>query len=92
MIKLKVINIERYNYILENNEFKKYIKHIEFYGDKKPNIGDYIYLPNNVLEEVNLFAYGPIKGKYAKQENITEDELIKVVTKDEEYYLQRYYG
>lgn len=91
MIKLKVHRIEKYDYILETNN-KTYKVNIEFLGDKKPTIDNIIYLPQKIIEEKNLYTYGPLNGKYCKNIDITEEELLKVITPNEEYYLQRYYG
>ena len=91
MIKLKVIDIDKCNYILEgNNNFYNVV--IEFLGDKVPQINDIIYIPNKIIIEKNIYTYGPINSKYSKRVNVTEEELIKVITLNEEYYLQRYYG
>ena len=91
MIKLKIINIEKYNYILESNR-KIYNLIIEKKKKKKPTINDIIYISSKILKEKNIYTYGPLKGQYCKNKNITEEELMKVITPNEEYYLQRYYG
>ena len=92
MLKLKVINIDEYNnYTLENNS-KLYSVNINFTGDKSPEIGDYIYLPKQIVEEVNLYTYGPLNSNLKRYNDDNEKELMKVITKKEEYYLQRYYG
>ena len=91
MIKLKVLNIDKCNYILEGNN-KVYNLALEFLGDRIPTINDIIYLSTKIIKEKNIYTFGPINGKYSKKNNVTEDELIKVITPNEEYYLQRYYG
>lgn len=91
MIKLKIIGIEEYNYILENNNNTCNLN-IEFLGDKIPTINDIIYINEKILKEKNLYVYGPLNSKYSRNINVTEEELIKVITPNEEYYLQRYYG
>jgi len=50
-----------------------------------------IYINDKILNERNLYAYGPLNGVYGKKNGVDEDELMKVVT-DNDYYLQRYYG
>lgn len=86
MKKVKVIEIQdKYVFKLEDKEGKVYTKNIQFY-DTEINVGDYIYISNDVLNEINLYAYGPI------EENATVDDLIKVIHNDKEIYLQRYYG
>lgn len=91
MLKLKVLDIEEYNYVLENNN-KRYRINLNFLGDKIPRINDLIYVDEFLIEEVNLYTYGPLNGKYAKKENVDYHEIMKVVSSNEEYYLQRYYG
>lgn len=84
MKKVKVTNIDNYMITLENNN-KKYIKNIEFY-DINLKEGDIIYISDEVLEEDNIYTYGPVK-KDAKLE-----DLIKITKEDKSIYLQRYYG
>lgn len=89
MIKLKVMGIDMYNnYTLENNN-NKYNLVINFYGDNIPTIGDFIYLPEEILENINIYNFGPINNNIS---TISEEEIIKIITKNKEYYLQRYYG
>jgi hypothetical protein len=84
MKKVVIKKIEGYNYTLQCDD-KEYVKNIEFY-DTKINVGDIMYLPDDVLNEVNLYAYGPIK------EGAKEEDIIKVISNDKEIYLERYYG
>ena len=91
MIKLLIKSIEPYAYILSDNT-KEYRVHLEFLGlEKKPEVGYYLYLPENIVNEQNNYTFGLIGGIYAKKKDI-KDDIIKVVGKDYEYYLQRYYG
>ena len=91
MIKLLIKSIEPYAYILSDNT-KEYRVHLEFLGlEKKPEVGDYLYLSENMINELNNYTFGLIGGIYAKKKDI-KDDIIKVVGKDYEYYLQRYYG
>lgn len=85
MKKLKVIEINEYLYTLEDSDKKTYIRDIEFY-DTKVEVGDYIYADEILINETNIYVYGPIIEK-----NNIED-LIKIVHNDKEIYLQRYYG
>lgn len=85
MKKLKVIKIDNYLYTLEDEDKNIYVINIEFI-DTDINIGDYLYISNEVLEENNLFTYGPIE----KESDIKD--LVKVIKKDKDEYLQRYYG
>lgn len=93
MIKLKIIDIKDYDYVLEDNNNKTYNLNIEFYGIKEnPKVDDYIYISKKLLREKNLYSFGPFNSIYGKLVSLTEDELIKVVTSKEEFYLKRYYG
>jgi len=91
MIKLTIIDIKEYTYIFSNNN-KIYEVNIEFLGEKKPKINDIIYINSKILEEKNTYTYGPLNSKYSKNINTNEEELLKIVSENEEYYLQRYYG
>ena len=64
------------------------IRNIEFYLENKPKINDYIYISKEVINENNVLQYGYIKDL----NNINNNEIIKVVSSDNEYYYQRYYG
>lgn len=45
MIKLKIINIDGYIYNLKDTKENNYTLNLEFFDiDKKPQIGDYIYM------------------------------------------------
>ena len=85
MKKVKVIKVDNYVITLEDNNKKEYIKNIEFYNiDLKE--GDIIYISDEVLEEDNIYTYGPVK------EDAAMDDLIKIIKEDKSIYLQRYYG
>ena len=84
MKKVRVKSIDGYNYVLEDSD-KTYILNIEFY-DTEVIVGDYIYISDTVLNEDNVFSFGPI-NRVCKDEDI-----IKLVHNNEEIYLQRYYG
>ena len=91
MIKLKIKSIELYAYILENDQ-KEYRMHLDFKGiEKKPQVGDYLYMPDNLVVELGDYTFGLIGGFYAKKKDI-KDDIIKIVGDGYEYYLQRYYG
>lgn len=94
MIKLKIIKVdEEFDYYLIDNTNKKYHLNMEFYGlDNRPKVNDYIYLSKILLDENNLYNFGVIDGQYSKNVDVNEKEIIKIVSGDREYYLQRYYG
>ena len=76
--------MDNYVYTLESID-KTYIKNIEFIGFMF-NVGDYLFLPDEVLDEDNIYTYGKIiDGK-------NEKNLIKVISNGVNYYLERYYG
>ena len=85
MKKVKVIKASKYDYVLEDNNKKQYNINIEFY-DTEVNEGDIIFVDDKVLEETNLYAYGPL----LEEANI--EDLIKIVKDGKNIYLQRYYG
>ena len=86
MIKLKVVEVNNYSYTLEDVNSQKYFLNIEFY-DFEVKAGDYLEVPNLLLEEKNLFAFGPIKSQ------INKEDIVKVIKPDsKEYFLERYYG
>ena len=91
MIKLTIIDIKEYTYIFSNNN-KIYEVNIEFLDEKKPKINDIIYINSKIIEKKNIYTYGPLNSKYSKNINTNEEELLKIVSENEEYYLQRYYG
>lgn len=84
--KLQIININRCNYTLLDNDNKQHEVSIIFY-EFKPQLNDYIYLDEKIIKEINIYNFGPIKDK-----NIKDEEIIKIIRNKEEYYLQRYYG
>ena len=88
MKKVKLIKINEYDCLFEETNGKKYTINVEFYGDKTPKEGDIIYFPDKILLEKNLYAYGSLK----EDKNLEDEDLIKIISGEEEYYLQRYYG
>lgn len=59
MIKLKIIDIKDYDYVLEDNNNKTYNLNIEFYGIKEnPKVDDYIYISKKLLREKIFIVLG----------------------------------
>ena len=85
MKKVTVVAKEDYLYTLEDSNKKRYEINIEFY-DTTIDVGDVIFVDEKVLQEVNLYAYGPLKGE------ARVEDLIKIVKDNKDIYLQRYYG
>lgn len=88
MKKAKLIKINEYDYVFSDEKDRQYTINIEFYGSNLPKIGDVIYFPDKILDEKNIYAYGELK----EDKNLEADDLIKVVSGEKQYYLQRYYG
>jgi len=82
--KVQVVKINNYIYNLKDNN-KLYDIIIEF-QDTEVNVGDYIFIDDKVLEEANIYTYGPII------ENNDLEDIIKIVKDDKEIFLQRYFG
>ena len=86
MLRLKIKSINNYNYVLESDNKDIYKINIGFINTEDiPTIGDYLYLTNDVVEEKNMYTYGPIYDN-------SKDDIIKVEAKNKIFYLQRYYG
>ncbi len=83
--KLRVINKNGYLYKLEDINKRIYKLNIEFIN-ADVNEDDYILLPEKILEEKNIYTYGPIIAK----DDI--NEYIVITNNGNETYLQRYYG
>lgn len=87
-VKIKILDINNYDYTFELEDGRKITRNIEFYLENKPKINDYIYISEEVIKENNVLQYGYIKDL----NNINNNEIIKVVSSNDEYYYQRYYG
>ncbi len=86
MYRLIILNIDENTLTLQDEDNKVYRKIIRFINtDYLPQTGDCIYLPEEILREENLYVYGKIYNKEL-------DDIIKVETKKDVIYLQRYYG
>lgn len=91
MIKLIIKEIDNYNYILEHNNIK-YNLTIELINtDITLSKGDIIYIEKSVIQEKIPLIFGPINGKYSKNE-LNEKEFITILKNNNKIYLQRYYG
>lgn len=88
MKKLRIIDINYTDYTLVDKNNREYVVNIKFYIDEKVKVGDIIFLPKSVLKEVNCYAYGPLNSK----KNINDEDIIKLITSRNNYYLERYYG
>lgn len=84
VVKLRVIDIDGYDYKLENEASKIITINMDIYGDNKINVDDYIYMSYSIIDEAIFVQFGPIYNRY--------NEIIKVVGVNKSFYLQRYYG
>ena len=88
MKKVVIKEIKEFNYkLVDEINDQKYIKNLEFLGSYIPKVNDIIYIPDEILKEINLFTFREI----TKLDEVNESELIKIVS-DKEYYLKRIYG
>ncbi len=91
----KITNLK---YELKDDKNKIYYIYLEFFQVDKPKINDYIimddyYLDKNSEEKGICFTFGVLKGKFCKKLTVHDKkEIIVIKNKDEEIYLQRYYG
>ena len=88
MKKVKIREINNYEYTLVDSDNKVYIKNIEFYSNYKPQVNDIMYLDDSILKEINLYAFDEVNDT----DNVKIEDIIKVIHKDREYYLERRYG
>ena len=88
MIKLIIKKVSNYNYQFEDELGNNYQLNMEFHGlNKKLEIGNIIFMPEQLLKNNDMYTFGPIK-----EELFDVDEYIKIIIDNKEYYLQRYYG
>ena len=88
MKKVIIKQINGYDYILVDEDNNVYYKNIEFISKLKPKEKDIIYLSEKILDEDNLFTFADFNDR----NNVKEDEIIKIISSDEKYYLIRHYG
>lgn len=88
MKKVVIKEIKEFNYkLVDEINKQEYIKNLEFLGSYIPKVNDIIYIPDEILKEINLFTFREITNL----DEVKESELIKIVS-DKEYYLKRIYG
>lgn len=94
MIKLDIIGIDGYSCLLRNINDKEYNINIEFYDiDFKLEIGDILYMNEEVVNHHEILRYGDIESEYGRK--IIDDrdkDIIVIIKKDKKYYLKRLYG
>ena len=95
MKKFTITKINKYNYELTDEKERKYSYNIGFYDiEKKPNVGDYIYMSEKILQENNnMLNFGSLDSIYGREINdSSSDEVIVLVMNNEKFYLIRLYG
>ena len=95
MKKLEINKIDNYQYELKDINNKIYHFNIEFYNlEKKPKIGDYIYMNEKLLkEEYSILSFDILESKYGRNIQTEEDEdLVILLIDNERIYLKRVYG
>lgn len=88
MKKVVIKEINDYDYTLVDSDNKVYIKNIEFYSEYKPVVGDIIYLDDGILNTTNIYSFDEIYDT----SKVKMEDIIKVISKDKEYYFQRSFG
>jgi hypothetical protein len=94
MVKLIILEINNYVYILKSENNTKYILNLEFINiDKKVSINNIIYMNKELINEKEVYTFGPLNAKYGKKIELeTEKDIAILEINDERIYLQRYYG
>ena len=88
MHKLIIQKVDNYDYILIDVKEEKIQLNIEFYSKYKPQVNDIIYIDNSIIRGDNLYAFAEIYDV----EDINTKDIIKVISKDKNFYFQRIYG
>ena len=90
MIKVKILSINDYYYDLLDRNGNLYNKNIGFNNISViPNVGDYMYLTEEILQEDNIYTFGPLNSS---SNELNSSDIIKIVTKDDQFFLRRLYG
>ena len=88
MKKLIIKEKNNYDYKLIDQDNNVYNINIEFYSKYKPQVNDIIYVDDSIINEVNLYAFDEVYDT----RNVDIKDIIKVISNDKEYYMQRRYG
>ena len=102
IIRLRVSNIQEFNYTLIDKDEKEYTISIEFYDLEDPVIiGDYLYISNKLLDKKyeeysNFYYFGPMNKQYGKSlrnKDTLETDIIAIKKAGQKnVFLQKYYG
>lgn len=101
MIKLKIIEKNKYKYMLEDDDERIYSVSLDFFDidiEGVPDKGDHIYINEELLNPKyegynSSYTFGSMENKYGKKSiSIDDIDVIKVVKEKTEIYLKRLYG
>ena len=96
MIRLKIKEINKSLYVLEDINNNVYELTIYFYDiDNKTQVNDYLYMQEKLLSKINhsIISLGVLDSMYGKViEEITDEDLVILITNNKNIYLKRYYG
>lgn len=95
MKKLIITKKDNYEYILKDIENNEYHFNIEFYNiEKNPEVGDYLYISENILQENNTFLnFDILESEYGRKiESANDDDIVALIVSGEKIYLKRVYG
>ena len=87
MKKVRIINISNNDYVLSDNK-NEYFLNMEFYSRYRPMVNDIVYISENILNNKTLYAFDDLYN----DDNISVNDIIKIVSDKKSYYLQRIYG
>ena len=99
MIKLKIVNIDGYQYYLEDEDKHNYIFNLEFLDvEDDIKVGNFINISAELLNPryagySTNYTFGSLESKYGKDKiKLNDIDVIKIETEDKEIYLKRLYG
>lgn len=96
MIRLKIKEINNSLYVLEDINNNVYELTIYFYDiDNNVKVNDYLYMQEKLLSKINhsIISLGVLDSMYGKViEEITDEDLVILITNNKNIYLKRYYG
>ena len=96
MIRLKIKEINNNLYILEDINNNTYELIIYFYDiNEQVKVNDYLYMQEKLLRKINhsIISLGVLDSMYGNViEDITDEDLVILITNNKKIYLKRYYG
>lgn len=82
--KYKIVDRDNLLFVLKNDSDEFFNLEMELYGNFDIKVNDYIYISDNLLKENDIVRFGSVYTD--------KTEIIKVVSENKVFYLQRYYG